>query len=261
MVCPISASNLPQDKRFQTFNVYIKDSKGNKFRNYLTFQICITLNYIEKKTLKIKVTKLLTNYLTMTGYIAFDTLDQTLENILFSKEGFNLKLKKENSDLKVINLLCGFHKHQGENTKIFCLIPKWYDDMQNGTYILEEYISGGPLEDEKDKISKNYQIIVPSFKSDRKIIFNNYKELKNEIIFDFQLREKFELIFKNKEDIEVIFFDLESTKDIDNEINKYFLGNNQLKCDGKLLNRYLICEVPGINFEKSGIIIWKKRML
>ena len=259
MVCPISASNLPQDKRFQTFNVYIKDSKGNKFRNYLTFQICITLNYIEKKTLKIKVTKLLTNYLTMTGYIAFDTLDQTLENILFSKEGFNLKLKKENSDLKVINLLCGFHKHQGENTKIFCLIPEWYDDMQNGTYILEEYISGGPLEDEKDKISKNYQIIVPSFKSDRKIIFNNYKELKNEIIFDFHLREKIELIFKKKEDIEIIFFDLESYYEIDNEINKYFLGNNQLKCDGKLLNRYLICEVPGINFEKSGIYYMEQK--
>ena len=259
MVCPISASDLPQDKRFQTFNVYIKDSKGNKFRNYLTFQICITLNYIEKKTLKIKVTKLLTNYLTMTGYIAFDTLDQTLENILFSKEGFNLKLKKENSDLKVINLLCGFHKHQRENTKIFCLIPKWYDDMQNGTYILEEYISGGPLEDEKDKISKNYQIIVPSFKSDRKIIFNNYKEIKDEIILDFHLREKIELIFKNKEDIEVIFFNLESYYDIDYEINKYFLGNNQLKCDGKLLNRYLICEVPGINFEKSGIYYMEKK--
>ena len=60
----------------------------------------------------------------MTGYIAFDTLDQAFENIIFSKEGFNLKLRKENSDLKVINLLCGFHKHQGENTKIFCLISE-----------------------------------------------------------------------------------------------------------------------------------------
>ena len=98
-----------------------------------------------------------------------------------------------------------------------------------------------------------------SFKSDRKIIFNNYKELKNEIIFDFHLREKIELIFKKKEDIEIIFFDLESYYEIDNEINKYFLGNNQLKCDGKLLNRYLICEVSGINFEKSGIYYMEQK--
>ena len=66
--------------------------------------INLILDYIEKKTLKIKVSKLLTNCLLENDWIIFDTSDNTLGNVLFSSNGFYLKVKKvdlDNSDSKI----------------------------------------------------------------------------------------------------------------------------------------------------------------
>lgn len=254
ITCPIFASGIPQEKRSKYFNVYIEDSKGNKFRNYFVPPIDILLNYVEKDTLEIKVSNLLTNYITHNDFIIFDTFDQTLENVIFSKHGFDLKLKKENSEIDVINLYCCFHKHQGDNTKIYCEIQNRNDDIKEGTYIFEEYISEGPLEDVGDRISRNYQIVIPSFKIDNKVLFKIENERNREQIYDIQLKEKIELNFKNKEDIEIIALDLDHY----GGMNKYFLGNNQLECNGKLIKDLLLCEVPGTNFEKSGIYYFEK---
>ena len=76
MTCLISAVNLPQDNRFKTFNIYIKDSFGNKKMNYFVYPIDIILNYVEKKILKIKVTKLLTSTFSNNDFLILDTSDK-----------------------------------------------------------------------------------------------------------------------------------------------------------------------------------------
>jgi hypothetical protein len=46
--CPIYADNFPQDKQFQTYEVYIEDSLGNKKKNELVLPININLQYLFK---------------------------------------------------------------------------------------------------------------------------------------------------------------------------------------------------------------------
>ena len=196
--CKVFASTLPQINRFQTLNVYIKDSKGNKKYNYFVYPVSIFLPYIKKKTLKIKVSKLLTNCLNDYNMITLDTYDDKLDNIIFSKNGFYINIKKEDSDSERAKLLCGFHKHPGENTKILCGLNG--DRLDDGIYTIEEYLSEGPLEDESDRISSNYEIIIPTFRLNGKIIYSSKYE-DGENIYDSQMREKIQLNFKNKNEI------------------------------------------------------------
>lgn len=252
MICSITASELPQNNRYESLTVYIKDSEENKKINYFVYPVYVILNYIEKKTLKIKVSKLLTNCLTNYDNIIFDTLDDTLGNVIYSKEGFYLKIKNENiedSDSKIKQLFCSFHKHPGENTKIFC---ERDGSLEDGIYTFEEYISEGPLDDEEDRISPNYKIVVPTFKSNGKCIYNsNYKNLEN--IYDLQLREKIELNFKNKEEILNITLNHEHYKGE----TKLFLGNSQIECYA-INTDYINCEINGSNFDKSDIYYLEK---
>ena len=249
MICPISAKDFPQDNRFQSLNVYIKDSQGNKKKNYFVYPIEIILNYIEKKTLKIKVSKTLTKCLTDNDFIVFDTSDNFLENVIFSKEGFYLKIKKENDDSDIKQLICGFHKHPGETTKILC---KKQENLEDGFYYFEEYISEGPLEDEDNRISPNYNIIIPTFKSNSKFIYSS-KIRDDERIYDTQLRDKIELSFRNKNEILNITLNHEYYEGK----NKYFLGNSQIKCS-IIDNDFITCGIQGISFENSGIYYIEK---
>ena len=243
MNCIISAKELPQDKRYQSLNVYIKDSKGNKKKNYFIYPIDIILNYIQKQTLKIKVSKSLNNCLTKYDFIALETSDTTLGNVIYSKQGFYLKVKNEDSN-KVSNLFCNFHKHPGENTKIFCEVE---DDLEDGFYSFEEYLSEGPLEDEDDRISPYYNIVIPSFKLNSRFIYSSNYGF-DERIYDAQFREKIFLNYKNEGEILNITLNQENYEGK----NEYFLGKNKLECFD-IGNNIMSCEVPANNFEKSGI--------
>ena len=248
--CPVTASNFPQDKRFQNFNVYYIDSQGNKKKNHLILPIEITLGYLEKKSLKIEVSNLLTNCLTNHGFIVFDTTDKTLENVLFSKNGFYLNVKKENLDSQSNKLFCNFHKISGENTKILC---EKNNDFEDGTYNIEEYISEGPIKDDEDRISKSYEIIVPNFNIKGKFVYSSKEDNNAEFIFDFLLREKIYLNYENKEEVKYIFLYVERY----NGLNKYILGNSEL--ESKLFDKdYIKFKVPKSNFEKSGIYYFEK---
>ena len=44
--CTMSSLAFPQNEKYQTYNVYIKDSLGNKKRNYFVLPIRITLDYL-----------------------------------------------------------------------------------------------------------------------------------------------------------------------------------------------------------------------
>lgn len=247
--CPISASDFPQDKRFQSYNVYYKDSEGKKKKSYLTLPIDITLNYIEKKTLKIKVTKLLTNCLTKHGFIIFDTTDETLDNLLFSGFGFYLDVKKENFDSKRNKLRCSFHKTPGETTKIFCEVSGNFED---GTYTIEQYISEGPIEDEDDLISSIYQIVIPSFLINNNIIYSSKEDENYEIVFDNQLREKIYLNYKKGEEILYIILNVYEYLP-----NKYFLGKSEVENE-LLYEKFIKFKIPRSNFEKSGTYYFEK---
>ena len=248
--CPVAASNFPQDKRFQTFSVYYIDSQGNKKKNYLTLPIEITLGYLEKKPLNIEVSNLLTNCLTNHGFIVFDTTDKTLENVLFSKNGFYLNVKKENSDSQANKLICNFHKISGENTKILC---EKYNDFEDGTYNIEEYISEGPIEDDEDRISKSYEIVVPNFYIKGKFVYSYKEDNNDELIFDNLLREKIYLDYENKEEVQYIFLYVERY----NGLNKYILGNSELESE-LYAKDYIRFKVPKSNFQKSGIYYFEK---
>ena len=93
MKCNISAYDLPQENRFQSLNVYIKDSNEIKKQNYFVHPIDIILNYVKKKTLKIKVTKFLSKSAVGGEHIVFDTSDNTLGNVLYS-QAISFKNKK-----------------------------------------------------------------------------------------------------------------------------------------------------------------------
>ena len=250
MICNISAYELPQENRFQSLNVYLKDSNGNKKYNYLVYPIDILLYYIKKKTLKIKVTKLLSKNAVVGDKIIFDTSDNTLGNVLYSQKGFHLNIRNQDTPSNSIQLICGFHKHLGENTKVLCDTSK--SITKDGIYYIDEYISEGPLEDDMDIISANYQIVVPTFVSNGKFLYST-KFLNIENIFDLEFREKIELNFKNKEEVLNITLNHENFC----EQYKYFLGNSQLKC--KLFNKeYIICQIQGNSFEKSGVYYIEK---
>ena len=248
--CKVFASTLPQINRFQTLNVYIKDSEGNKNYNYFVYPISIFLPYIKKKTLKIKVSKLLTNCLNDYNMITLDTYDDKLDNIIFSKNGFYINIKKEDSDSERVKLLCGFHKHPGENTKILCGLNG--DRLEDGIYTIEEYLSEGPLEDESDRISSNYEIIIPTFRLNGKIIYSSKYE-DGENIYDSQMREKIQLNFKSKNEI------LNITLNHDNYegSNKYYLNNCQLNCY-KISKNEITCGIQGNNFENPGVFYIEK---
>ena len=244
MKCNISTHDLPQENRFQSLNVYIKDSNGNKKHNYFVYPIDILLYYVKKKTLKIKVTKLLSKSAVLGEHIVFDTSDNTLGNVLYSKEGFHLNIKSQDASFNKIKLICSFHKHPGENTKVFCDTSAGI--LEDGIYYIDEYISEGPIEDEMDKISANYQIVVPTFASNEKFLYSiNYANEDN--IFDLEFREKIVLDFKNKEEVLNITLNHENY----NDQYKYFLGNSELKCYVYNIE-YIICQIQGNSFEKSG---------
>ena len=179
MTCNISAYDLPQENRFQSLNVYIKDSNGNKKYNYFVYPIDILLYYVKKKTLKIKVTKFLSKSVVTGDNIVFDTSDKTLGNVLYSKVGFHLKIRNQDVPSYTIKLVCGFHKHPGENTKVFCNTSTGI--LEDGIYYIDEYISEGPIEDEMDKISANYQIVVPTFVSNGKFLYSTKLSNKENI--------------------------------------------------------------------------------
>ena len=249
--CIISASELPQNNRYESLNVYIKDSNGNKKINHFVHPVGIILKYIEKKTLKIKASKLLT--IADPFMITIDTSDNTLGNIVFSKEGFfYLQVKKEDDsdEIKSVpkKLMCGFHKHPGETTKIMCMIEVFLED---GIYTFEEYISDGPIEDDYDSISPIYKVVVPTFKLNGKYFYS--LENKREIIFNEFFREKIVLNFKNKN--EILNFTL-STEKYKGTI-KYYLGNSQVDCYISI-DSYITCGVKGTNFEKSDIYYFER---
>ena len=248
--CPISASVFPQDKRFQSYNVYYKDSKGNKKKSILARPIEVTLEYIQKKNLKIKVTKLLTNCLIKHDYIVFDTTDETLENLLFSSSGFYLDVKKENFDSENNKLLCNFHKIPKDTTKIFCEASGRFED---GTYTIDQYISEGPIEDDRDSISSNYQIIIPTFFVNSQFVYSSKEEDNTEKVFDNQLREKIYLKYENGEEYQYII--LNFNRDVIS--NKYFLGNSEIESE-VLFSNFIKFKIPRSNFEKSGIYYFEK---
>ena len=250
MTCNISAYDLPQENRFQSLNVYIKDSNGNKKQNYFVYPIDIILDYVKKKTLKIKVTKFLSKSAVARDQIVFDTSDNTLGNVLYSKVGFHLKIRNQDIPSYIIKLTCNFHKHPGENTKVFCDTNSGISE--DGIYYIDEYISEGPIEDDKEKISANYQIVVPTFASNGKFLYSTeYKNKEN--IFDFEFREKIVLNFKNREEVLNITLNHEEFK----QQYKYFLGNSELKCY-KYNIEYIICQIQGNSFEKSGVYYIEK---
>ena len=47
--CPLRASDFPQTSRFQTYDVYIEDSEGNKKFNYFVLPVTINLYYLRNK--------------------------------------------------------------------------------------------------------------------------------------------------------------------------------------------------------------------
>jgi len=248
--CPVIASIFPQDKRFQTFNVYYRDSQGNKKKNYLILPVEITLGYLKKKPLNIEVSNLLTNCLTKNYFIVFDTTDTNLDSVIFSKNGFNLNAKKENLDSETYQLYCNFHKIPGENTKILCEASSVFED---GTYNIEEYISDGPIEDDDDRISKSYEITVPNFYIKGKFVYSSKEDDNVEYIFDHLLREKIYLNYENKEEFQYIYLYVERNKNS----NKYILGNSEL--ESELFGKdYIKFKVPKANFEKSGIYYFEK---
>ena len=249
MRCPILANDLPQDNRFKSFNVYIEDSQGNKKKNYFVYPIDIILDYIPKKILTIKVTELLTSSLTDSDFLVFNTSDNILGNVIFSKQGFYLKVEKDDAFNDKRKLYCGFHKHPGETTKILCGKE---DNLLIGTYYFDEYVSDGPLEDEDDRISSNYKVFVPNFKCNNKFLYNS-RFTVDENIYDGQLREKIELEFNNKEEI------LNITLNHDNYEgkNRYVLGNSQLECYNIGKNT-ISCGIQGNSFESSGIYYIEK---
>ena len=248
--CNISTQDLPQENRFQSLNVYIKDSNGNKKRNYFVYPIDIKLDYVKKKTLKIKVTKLLSRSAVLGEHIVFDTSDNTLGNVLYSQVGFNIKIRSQDVPSLSIELHCCFHKHPGENTKVFC--DNNGDITEDGIYYIEEYISEGPIEDDKDKISANYQIVVPTFALNENFLYSaNYTNKDN--IFDLEFREKIVLNFKNKEEV----LNINLNHDRFKEYYKFFLGNSELKCY-KYNREYIICQIQGNSFEKSGVYYIEK---
>ena len=250
MKCNISAYDLPKENRFQSLNVYIKDSNGNKKHNYFVYPIDILLYYVKKKTLKIKVTKFLSKSAVTGDNIVFDTSDKTLGNVLYSKVGFHLKIRNQDVPSYTIKLVCGFHKHPGENTKVFCDTSAGI--LEDGIYYIDEYISEGPIEDEMDKISANYQIVVLTFVSNGKFLYST-KLSNKENIFDLEFREKIVLDFKNKEEVLNITLNHENY----NDQYKYFLGNSELKCYVYSIE-YIICQIQGNSFEKSGIYYIEK---
>ena len=154
----------------------------------------------------LSISLFLTNCLTNHDFIVFDTTDKTLENILFSKNGFYLNVKKENSDCQTNKLICNFHKISGQNTKILC---EKYNDFEDGTYNIEEYISEGPIEDDEDRISKSYEIVVPNFYIKGKFVYSSKEDNNDELIFDNLLREKIYLDYENKEEVQYIFLYVE----------------------------------------------------
>ena len=251
MICPISANDLPQDKRSQSFNVYIKDSLGNKKLNYFIYPIDIKLYYIPKKNLKIKISKLLTNCLTNYDNIVLDTKDDTLDNVIYSKEGFYLKVKKEDENNYIKKIFCSFHKHPGDTTKIFCEVDQ---DLDDGFYTFEEYISQGPLEDEDDRISSNYNVVIPTFKINGKFVYTSEYGL-NERIYDSQLRDKIYLEYKNKN--EILNFNLNHEHFDKTEL---YLGKNKIECMAISRND-ISCNVPAINFENSDVYYIEKMNL
>ena len=253
MTCNISAYDLPQENRFQSLNVYIKDSNGNKKYNYLVYPIDILLYYVKKKTLKIKVTKLLSKSVVEGDKIVFDTSDKTLGNVLNSQKGFHLDIRSQDEPFNIIQIVCSFHKHPGENTKVFCDTSSGINE--DGIYYIDEYISEGPIEDDMDKISANYQIIVLTFVSNGKLLYSsnssNYSSKEN--IFDLEFREKIVLDFKNKEEVLNITLNHENF----HELYKYYLGNSELKCY-EYTEEYIICQIQGNSFEKSGVYYIEK---
>ena len=249
MNCLILAKDFPQDKKFQSLNIYIKDSHGNKKRNYFAYPLYIFLDYVGKKNLKIKVTKQLTNSLTEKDFIVLETSDNTLENVIYSNTGFKLKVKNEDSNY-IGELLCGFHKHPGENTKIFCNAE---DGLEDGNYIFEEYISQGPLEDEDYRISSNYNVAIPSFKLNGRFIYSSNHGF-DEFVFDSLFREKIYLNYKNKGEILFIALNVEHYEGN----HDYYLGNSKLECF-QMIKDNIFFKIPSTNFEKSGIYYFEKK--
>ena len=248
--CHIPVSVFPQDIRFHTLNVYIKDSQGNKLRNYFIPSIEVLLKYVEKKPLEIQVSTLLTNCLTKNNFIVFDTFDNTLDNIFSSiSDDFNLKIRQDPYS-RTEELSCGFHKHPGETTKIICLSG---GNLEDGPYYFEEYISEGPLYDSHDEISHIYSITIKNFKSNSRFIYKSIRD--NDVIFDPYLREKYELTFKNKDEILNITLYNNYNKE---EENKYFLGNSQIKFYIIDKEYNINCGIEANSFENSGIYYFEK---
>jgi len=106
-----------------------------------------------------------------------------------------------------------------------------------------------------DKISANYQIIVLTFVSNGKFLYSsnssNYSSKEN--IFDLEFREKIVLDFKNKEEVLNITLNHENF----HELYKYYLGNSELKCY-EYTEEYIICQIQGNSFEKSGVYYIEK---
>lgn len=249
MKCPILGEDLPQTKRYQILDVYIQDSQGNKKINNFMFPVRARFDYIEKQLLKIKVTNLLTNTLIDNDFLVFDTSDDKLENVIYSKTGFYLNIKKDDSISNINQLSCGFHKIPGETTKILCYAE---DSLEDGTYYFEEYVSEGPLDDDDDRISQNYNIVIPTFKSLSKFLYSSKFKTK-ENVFDGQLREKIELKFNNKDEILNITFNHDNYEGK----NKYFLGNSQLEFSN-IYKKEITCGIKGSNFDSSGIYYIEK---
>ena len=172
-----------------------------------------------------------------------------MENVIYSKEGFNLRVQNEESN-NIGELFCGFHKHPGENTKIYCEVEKKLEDWY---YTFEEYISEGPLEGEKHIISLNYNVVIPSFKLNGRFIYSS-NHGSDEHIFDILFRDKIYLNYKNKGEILIIALYAEHYEGY----YEYFLGNSKLE-SFFIGENNLAFKIPSINFEKSGIYYFEKK--
>ena len=254
MSCTLRAKDFPQTRRFSTHSAYFTDSAGNKKPNLLVKPIEITLKYLPLETIRMSVTKLLTTCLSYSNYIVLDTDNNSLENMYFSHDGFQLKMNNVKYSVQR-TLYCKFHKHPGENTKIFCdnvddkddfdtddhTQPGAVESTPSGDYTLDYYSGTNYIKD--DDISPIHQIYINNFKLNDQFYFaSNIGNYNKEKLFDLYFREKISLSFKSKDEIQNLVLYV----DDHNGRTQYYLGGILLT--HTVTDTFLIFRVPASSY-------------
>ena len=264
LTCTLKANDFPQKKRFSKYAISFEDSAGNKKPNPLVKPVEITLRYLSLSIIRMSVTSLLTTCLSYSNYIVLDTDDNSLENMYFSHDGFQLKMNKV-SDSVQRTLYCKFHKHPGETTKIFCDNVDDKDDYDSddkskpgtiiqtpsGDYTLEYYFGTSYIQD--DDISPVNKIYINNFKLNDQFFFaSNPGDYNKEKLFDMYFREQISLTFKSKDEVQNLIL----YEDDHNGRVQYYLGGNLLR--HSITDSFIIFRIPGSNYS-TGIYYLQKR--